>query len=255
MYASNSAWSYDQSVRTSSHRYTSCLPKRVRKLILLVTFLTVSITTLVVTIERIKEDSPESTNVAGSFIVNTIILKLTLSSVLCFLYGYFWEESQEITTSLLAFVPITAFMLIDFIVDGTNKEVAQGGWDTVRLYILAVGTPIVAILSRWATSTFSCRRIVGAGDILLDMYQTRCRLQSYMRLDMQLLILLGILGFGIESRKEDSKYIIVAVMITFAVMKWIIGKIAIVREMKGLVALFVSLSTLGNLWIPIQVSG
>lgn len=67
-----------------------------------------------------------------------------------------------------------------------------------------------------------------------------------------MLILLGILGFGIGN-DHSTKYIVVGVMITFAILKWIIGKIAIEKEIKGLVALFVSLSTLGNLWIPVQV--
>ena len=74
-----------------------------------------------------------------------------------------------------------------------------------------------------------------------------------MRLDMQLLILLGLLGFGVGSSKDSSKYIVVGVMITFAILKWVIGKIAIERESKALVGLFVSISTLGILWIPVQV--
>lgn len=263
MYTSNNAWSYNESLnRTNSHRhhrYGSCLPKNVRKSILIVTFLTLAISTMVITIERMKTDVPESSQtITGPFIVNTIILKLITSSTLCFLYGFFWEECQEMNAAILSFVPIVTFVIIDYVVNVTNAVNGKSNrnqLDTARLYIVAIGTPIFAALSKWATSTFRCRRIVGAGDILLNMYITRCRLQSYMRLDLQVLILLGLLGFGIEAsaKHSTSKYIVVGVMITFAILKWIIGKVAIEKESKGMVAVFVSLSTLGNLWIPIQL--
>lgn len=220
---------------------------------------------MIITIERIKSTTPSSMSITGTFVVNSIILKLITSSVLCFLYGFFWEEIQEITSAILAFVPIVTFVAIDYAVGFNDLEVKVAGFkitqlDTVRLYMTAIGTPTIGILSMWATSTFQCRRIVGAGDILLSMYQTRIRLQSYMRLDLQLLIILGLLGFGIgtsTSGKEtngSTKYIVVSVMVIFAILKWIIGKIAIQKELKGMVALFVSLATLGNLWIPVQVT-
>jgi hypothetical protein len=130
---------------------------------------------------------------------------------------------------------------------------SQGTLRMVNTYTLGIGSPFIGLLTKWTTSQFHTQRIIGAADSLRYMYEARINLLGVMRLDLLLSIIIAILSYGLNDHEQHLGYLTACVIFIVSLLKWLMGRTAVVKEIKAMVYVYVALSTLCQLWIPIQV--
>lgn len=182
--------------------------------------------------------------------VQRLLTRFSGFSVLFFLNGFFYRKCSEMSIYVATLFTMTVYVALDYALETGDSD--YGHFKMIRLYAAGIGTSVIAVFSRWSSN--DSRRIVGAADILLVMYNTRSHLLSVMKMDLVYLVVLGLLAYGIRVDEPFLIYTIIGSMLTFAFLKWLIGMTAVMKEIKSMVYMYVGLGMLGNLWIPLQVN-
>ena len=193
---------------------------------------------------------PVTASFDASFIINICILILLTICTTFLLRGLCMEKINELCLFLVTLALLTFYSVLDYYMNCSMQTILG----MVNIYSLGIGTPIIALLTKWTTSFFPTQRIIGAADSLRYMYEARNNLLCVMRLDLLLSLILAILSYSLNDHEQHLGYLTACVIFIISLLKWVMGRTAIVKEIKVMVYVYVALSTLSQLWIPIQVT-
>ena len=232
--------------------FSSCFIPRltVPKILLLITASLQLAVALTASILYFYKSIPVIASFDASFVINFCILILLTCSIIFLLRGLCVERVNEMCLFLVTLTSLTVYSVIDYYMGGSN----QGTLRMVNTYTLGIGTPVIGLLTKWTTSQFHTQRIIGAADSLRYMYEARNNLLSIMRLDLLLSIIVAILSYALNDHEQHLGYLTACVILIVSLLKWFMGRTAVVKEIKAMVYVFVALSILTQMLLPIQVS-
>lgn len=200
----------------------------------------------------------------AAIVANVIILLLCVSCVTHLMRGVFKENGTEITAFVLTLTTASLFSVIEYRthLDAESHTLSR----TASMFTMVIGTPVLILVSKWTASQFRCQRIIGAADSLRAMYEERTHVLTIMRLDLVFVLVLSLVSFslndcnlvshplqGLQSHPAYLGYYMCAAIAVLSLLKWLIGRSCLLRESNVLVYLYVVLTMVSHLWIPVQL--
>lgn len=253
MYPGSTAYGttyYDSTTRESSLCNSCTIRLTLPKVLLLlsagVEFTIIGFSGVLFLVENVPTSSVD---VTASYTINICVLILLIASIFSLFRGLFAERKNELYAFLAILTTLTIYILIDYYM----TCIPNATYRSVLKFTVGVGTPITAILTKWTASRFVVGRIVGAADSLRFMYEARCNLLVVLRLENLFMIIFGLLSYSLNDAEQHLGYFTTSVIISLAMLKWLIARTALIKEVKAMVYVHVTLSIIGNLWIPIQL--
>lgn len=189
----------------------------------------------------------DMSHVDPCLISNLIIILLTLAAIVHAIRGILKENVTEMAAYVVSVSVACIFIVIDY---RSHMKLLPA---LVSMYTCAIGTPICILLARFACCKFKCHRIVGAADSLRYMYEERTHLLVIMRMDLVFMIVYALVSFSLNTRGSFYGYYTCCAIILLSLLKWIIGKVALMREVTPLLNLYVILTMMSHLWIPVHL--
>jgi len=254
MYPGSTAYGsgfHENSTRNGCLGSFLCIPRLTipKILLLLVSGVQLSVAGAVIVL-YFHHNIPGNVSLDASFITNICMLILLVSSFFLVIWGVCLERVNEVCLCLVTLTLLTIYSVMDYYMSCAN----QSSLRNANTYTLGIGTPMVALLTRWTTSFFPNQRIIGAADSLRYMYEGRNNLLCVMRLDLLITLILAIMSYSLNDHEQHLGYFTACVILIVACLKWIMGRASVIKEIKAMVYVYVTLSTLSQLWVPIQVS-
>lgn len=213
--------------------------------ILLLAIIGHNVLVLVPSVALLVEGASQRRTYDGQCAIDLSILLLSLSYLAFGAVGSITRNRSQIYASLASLASISTLALLYHLnlPDKLNQV-----YLLIRTYTCVFGSVIILLIAFWTSKDFEETKIVGAGDSLRLMYQQRKHFLTVLMLDLIFAIVLALMATTLD------KGIWCAIAIgAFAIIRWIVGRTAVVQESKPLIHIFVSIQMLGQLWIPLQI--
>jgi len=183
-----------------------------------------------------------------SFVINIIVIVISAFSLLFLFYGVFWDKQYDISLFLVSMCLVTIYMGIEFGFTIDYNSVHK----LTRLSLSICFTSVMIIVSRCVYHFSQEYSIVGVAPALISMYRNQCYFQILLKLDFLNSICFGLFNVGLSVSVPIPQYSVLSIIVTISSLQWVIGKIAVLKEVKCCLLLFVCLSTTTLLWVPLQ---
>lgn len=178
---------------------------------------------------------------------NVIMIILMLASVMHVMRGILRENISEVACCIILILTHCLFSAINY---RSHRDLLPAA---VSLYASVVCTLVSTLLACLACCKFRCQRIVGAADSLRYMYGERTHLLVIMRMDLVFMITYSLVSFNLNHHGNYYGYYACCAVLMLAVLKWLMGRIAVMNEKKGLLYAYVCIMMLSHLWIPVHL--
>lgn len=259
-----------------------------RKLLLLSSSAGMSVTIVTCCIVGLSSMSSSSFKLASlspCVISSIMILLLSVSGIIFCTRGIMRENVTEVSCFIMTSLACLLMIVIEYHAGHKGHTTSQG----ISMYTSAIGSIICIILARLTCCKFKCYRIVGATDSLRFMYEERTHVLAIMRMDLVIMILYALASFSLNninnninnnnnnyfsriptpanhtdtitnsntntimSHRSYYGYYTCCVILLLAVIKWIMGKVSLMREITPLLYLYIVITMMSHLWIPYQL--
>ncbi|KAI2811770.1 hypothetical protein BLOT_002948 [Blomia tropicalis] len=178
-------------------------------------------------------------HMTSSFVINITILIICVISISFLIYGIFWNKQNEICLFLLAMSLCTFYISIEFAF-------------TVPLCASLSLTSILLITSKMVIIYSREYSIIGVAPTLLSMYRSQCFFLVLLKFDFLCSVSFALFNVGVSMKEPMWQYLALGTFLTVSAIHWISGRFAVIKEIKICLLLFVSISTLSLLWVPLQ---
>ncbi|XP_054168949.1 uncharacterized protein LOC128966159 [Oppia nitens] len=183
-----------------------------------------------------------------SFVLNIIVLVICAFSLIFLFHGVFWDKQYDITLFIVSMAILTIYIAFEFTFTIDYNSIRK----LTRLSISLSMTSLMVILSRIVVHFSQEYSIIGVAPGLIVMYKNQCYFQILLKLDFLNAICFGLFNISLSINDPIPQYSVLSIIITFASIQWVTGKIAVLKEVKCCLLLFVCLSITSLLWVPLQ---
>ena len=188
---------------------------------------------------------------SSSLVINIIISVIIGFGLVTVSRGIFFDRQYDVRLYMLMMLLGTFYIAIEFLF---TIEYQTNVLKMVRLIISSSLTIFLVSISKMIHRYSHEYEIVGVSNALIKLYQTQTLFLSLLNFDLLLGIILSI--FNLSLRPDDDfaqqKYTIMIIVIIYSFFQWVIGKFAVIKEIKCLVLFYVILYTASLLWTPLQ---
>lgn len=202
----------------------------------------------VLTIVDLKSLVDLNALMTSSFVINITILIICVISLTFLVYGIFWCKQNEICLFLLAMSLCSFYISIEF-----AFTVPYGS--TIKLIRLCASlslTSILLITSKMVIIYSQEYSIIGVAPTLLSMYKSQMFFLVLLKFDFLCSVSFALFNIGVPDMNPMLQYLALGLFLTVSLLHWICGRFAVIKELKSCLFLFVSISTLSLLWVPLQ---
>ncbi|XP_076350610.1 uncharacterized protein LOC143247079 isoform X2 [Tachypleus tridentatus] len=170
----------------------------------------------------------------------------------CFIiHGVLCQRAHSVYLHLASVFLAVSYSIVDYYFNVEHRD----NFKIARMVIgvvLGMVSLYIAILvtTRNSWTEFA---IIGASNGLLEMYKKLCYFLMLLKLDLEAGILLGILSLTKDLENKLYNILLLTGILVYSLAICIIGSIAVKKELKALVFLFIVLSFVLPVWVPFQV--
>ncbi|XP_046910989.2 uncharacterized protein LOC124492204 isoform X1 [Dermatophagoides farinae] len=207
------------------------------------------ITIFVLTLLNLKELIDLKELMSSSFVVNATILIICVISISFLACGIFGFKQNEICLFLLAMSLCCFYIAIEFAFTVQYNSTIK----LARLCIALSLTSILLISSKTVAIYSEEYSIIGVSPTLLSMYKLQCFFLVLLKFDFLCAVSFALFNIGVPRDEPSWQFIAMSIFILISIIHWIIGRYAVIKEIQSFLLVFITISTLSLLWIPLQL--
>ncbi|XP_013779428.1 uncharacterized protein LOC106463895 [Limulus polyphemus] len=170
----------------------------------------------------------------------------------CFIiHGVLCQRAHSVYLHLASVFLAVSYSIVDYYFNVEHRDNFKIARMVIGVVLGMISIYIamkVTTRNRWTEFT-----IIGASDGLLEMYKKLCYFLMLLKLDFEAGILLGIFSLTEALENKLHNILLLTGILVYSLAICIIGSIAVKKELKALVFLFIVLSFVLPVWVPFQV--
>ncbi|KAI7693044.1 hypothetical protein SSS_03904 [Sarcoptes scabiei] len=203
----------------------------------------------VLTLFNMKSMIESNQLMSSPFVVNITILLICAISISFLFYGIFCFRQNEICLFLIAMSLCCFYIAIEF---AFTIEYGESPVKLIRLCIALSLTSILLVSSKTIAIYSQEYSIIGVSPALLSMYKSQCFFLILLKFDLLCAVSFALFNVGVPNEEPTWQFVAMSVFLLISIIHWIVGRYAVIKEIQSFLLLFITISILSLLWIPLQ---